>query len=107
MSRKKIRPRIKPTQKDGYIGYKRGRDNRGYYNGSGHGDNIKKIRIPSLKASNRVWKNFYRLFPRVLETLIDENTEKDVVGNVITVRCITVPNGRKLRLKMFKCKKTW
>lgn len=38
------------------------RDNQVTYNyGSGGGSN--SIRVPSLKRSDRVWRNFYRLFP--------------------------------------------
>lgn len=38
------------------------RDNKGVYNvGSGYGRN--SIRVPSLKRNNKVWKNFYELFP--------------------------------------------
>lgn len=105
MAHKRIRPRIKASQKDGYIGFKRGRDNRGYYNGDGSGDNATKIRIPSLKASDRVWANFYRLFPSVLEMLRDEGTEKVVDGNVITVKSVTSFDGRRIRLRMRKYKK--
>ena len=107
MSHKRIRPKVKPSQKDGYIAFKRGRDNRGYYNGDGNGDNAKKIRVPSLKASDRVWANFYRLFPRVLGMLLDDNTDKEIAGNVITVRRIAAANGKKFRVRMCKYKKIW
>jgi hypothetical protein len=38
------------------------KDNNGNYVGDG-GGNENKIRVPSLKRSNRTWSNFYRLFP--------------------------------------------
>ena len=43
------------------------KDNQTYYNTStksyGSGGWSKRIRVPSLKRNNRVWRNFYTLFP--------------------------------------------
>lgn len=40
------------------------RDNKGTYN-RGSGAQSNTIRVPSLKRSNKVWNNFYRLFPHL------------------------------------------
>jgi hypothetical protein len=42
------------------------RDNQKTYNTkSGGGDYRTSIRIPSLKRSNKIWRNFYNLFPDI------------------------------------------
>lgn len=38
------------------------RDNKDDYN-YGSGGDTHSIRVPSLKRSDKVWKNFYKLFP--------------------------------------------
>jgi hypothetical protein len=43
-----------------------GRDNKGVYVGSG-GANKNMVRYPSKKRSKRVWKIFYKMFPRLAE----------------------------------------
>jgi hypothetical protein len=45
---------------------KEGRDNKGVYVGSG-GSNRNKVRYPSKKRSKRVWRTFYKMFPRLAE----------------------------------------
>lgn len=42
------------------------RDNQLAYNTkSGYGGNQNSIRVPSLKRSDKVWRNFYNLFPHI------------------------------------------
>lgn len=42
------------------------RDNQKAYNTkSGYGGNQNSIRVPSLKRSDKVWRNFYNLFPHI------------------------------------------
>ena len=44
------------------------RDNKGVYVGSGYSKyNANKVRYPSKKRSLRVWKTFYKMFPRLAE----------------------------------------
>jgi hypothetical protein len=42
------------------------RDNQGAYNTRSGGGNSNAIRVPSLKRNDRVWRNFYVLFPSLL-----------------------------------------
>jgi len=39
------------------------RDNKAAYNTRGGWSNSNAIRVPSLKRSDKVWRNFYNLFP--------------------------------------------
>jgi len=41
------------------------RDNKNAYNTRGGDGNNNSIRVPSLKRSDRTWRNFYRLFPHL------------------------------------------
>ena len=107
MKHKKIKPKIYSHQRDGYIGFKKGRDNQGYYNGNGGRYNSNQIRIPSLKANKHVWTNFYRLFPDILKTLLDEKTDKEIKNDVITVKRIAAHNGKMIRVRRTKYKKIW
>lgn len=53
------------------------KDNQKFvYNGNCGGSNKNKVRIPSLKRSNRVWKNFYILFPWYEEASHDAKMRK-------------------------------
>ena len=51
-----------------------------------HGVNVPSgwtIRIPSIKKSKRVWENFYRLYPSILE-IVNEHKDKAVDG-IVTI----------------------
>ena len=39
------------------------KDNQETYNSGSGGVNWSSVRVPSLKRSNKVWKQFYKLFP--------------------------------------------
>ena len=56
-----------------YINFQPRRDNKWYYNHSNKGGSCghcSKVRFPSLKASKKVWKNFYNLFPEYKEKML-------------------------------------
>lgn len=72
---KRIRPDFKPWQSVEFIGWRKGKDNRGYYNTSGNPcNNRNSMRIPPLKASDKIWNGFYRLFPYVKRFLMGDRT---------------------------------
>ena len=51
-----------------------------------HGENVPcgwVIRVPSIKKSKRVWENFYRLYPRMLE-IVNEHKHKAANG-IVTI----------------------
>lgn len=52
---------------NGCSGRNGAKDNRNTYNGGGHGDYMCRndIRVPALNRSNKIWKNFYKLFPYI------------------------------------------
>ena len=81
----------------GYYGsriFQTHRDNDGMYRGCGGCDGgsfIKSIRVPKLSASNRVWRNFKKLFPFLYE---DDNE-----GNPVS-RHVEIIDGKRY-LKTF------
>ena len=65
------------------------RDNNGTcYNGDGTGGGSSQIRVPSIKRSRKIWKNFYIMFPKY-KALLDEcitGTRKCVInGDIVSV----------------------
>lgn len=123
MAKKKIRANYKPWQTDEWIAWKKGKDNKDYYNSNGVPHNCrfcKTIRIPSLNASNKVWNNFYKLFPEIKTYLMGgkqpylgtyRNIEFDEKNNVYIVRK-EIHSGdvfEKTRtiVRTYKYKKTW
>lgn len=48
-------------------GAKVNKDNQDDYNYGSGGSNCHSVRYPSKKRSKRVWKKFYKLFPRLAE----------------------------------------
>ena len=51
-----------------------------------HGENVAcgwVIRVPSIKKSKRVWENFYRLYPSMLE-IVKQHKDKAVNG-IVTI----------------------
>ena len=48
-------------------GAKVNRDNKDDYNYGSGGSNINSVRYPSKKRNKKVWKKFYKLFPRLAE----------------------------------------
>lgn len=110
---KKIIATYKPWQAVDYVSHRRGKDNDGYYNSSGNPcNNHNSMRIPSLKANNKVWKKFYKLFPNVKKFLCGEEGawygsfgEVKLVGDVYHVRkeC----HCGLFRIRLYKFKKVW
>lgn len=72
----------------GYYGsriFQTHRDNDGMYRGCGGCDGgsfIKSIRVPKLSASNRVWRNFKKLFPFLYEDDAEGNPTSYYVEKV-------------------------
>lgn len=69
-----------------YINFQPHRDNKWYYNHSNKGGSCgycSKVRFPSLKASKKVWRNFYNLFPYYKELMLklveEQGKEHDYV----------------------------
>lgn len=48
------------------------RDNNGYsFNGSGYPQGSSIVRVPSIKRSRKIWKNFYKMFPKYKQILTE------------------------------------
>ena len=91
------------------------RDNKDYYNLSGGGGSGSgyKIRIPSLKRNEKVWKNFWKLFPYLQERIMWEldhelwgSNKTTLIGNVI-IRKEVRTHGGITRTITTKYLKTW
>lgn len=115
---KKIRPDYKPWQSVEFIGWRKGKDNDGYYNTKGNQcDNRNSMRVPPLSASDRVWNGFYKLFPHVKKFLMGDKTAwYGTFGEVTYNEKTRVYTVRKKRntgigcvrtIKLRKLKKSW
>lgn len=72
---KKIRADYMPWQSAEFIGWRKGKDNRGYYNSNATPcSNHNSMRVPPLNASDKIWNGFYRLFPHVKRFLMGDRT---------------------------------
>lgn len=125
MAKKRIKPNYKPLQNDGWVAWKKGKDNKDYYNSNGVPHNCrfcKTIRIPSLNESNKVWNNFYKLFPEIKTYLMGgeqpylgtyRNIEFDEKKNIFIVRKeihfgnLFKPKTCRTIVRTYKYKKTW
>lgn len=90
---------------------KNGRDNKDYYHSGGYYSCKWSMRVPSIKANDRTWNNFYRLFPKVKERILsgEGNFTYEDDGKVIVER-MNKFTGSFLsmnRVVMIKYKKTW
>lgn len=61
--------------------YTESRDNKHVYNGKGMSHWRGCVRVPSLKRSNKTWRQFYRLFPSYRKLMEDA-----VAGNISCVK---------------------
>ena len=41
------------------------------------------IRIPSIKKSNRIWRNFYKLFPRIYDMVL--RVKDKAIDGIVTI----------------------
>jgi hypothetical protein len=110
--KKKIRAKY-PTV---FYNEKKGRDNKDYYNTSGTPCSCGyNIRVPSLKRNKNVWGNFYKLFPHIKESLMNNEYvprfgHPILVGDVYICKDERVHNenygvGRRIRTTKFR--KIW
>lgn len=112
---KKIRPNYKPWQNTDYIGFHKGKDNHGYYNSIGSicCNNHTSMRIPSLKSSDKIWREFYKLFPEVKEFLCGGEIWYGTFGEVKFDEKRNLYIVRKhcrcgrFRVRLLKFKKVW
>jgi len=122
--KKKIRAKY-PTD---FYNEKKGRDNKDYYNANSRPcETGYTIRVPSLKRSKKIWNNFYKLFPYIKYSLMNNRYvyrfgEPTLVGDVYVCKMervhsvridlwswshkeIAVGVGRRIRTTKFL--KTW
>lgn len=59
------------------------KDNSIYGRNSSGGSCGWTVRIPSIKKSNRTWRNFYNLFPRIYDVVLKHKNE--AVNGIITI----------------------
>lgn len=100
----------------------KGRDNRGYYNSNGSQHCCfwgNTVRVPSLKAGDKEWESFYRLFPEIKEHLSGgrqpycgeyNDVELDEAKGVYIVRKRRRVGGLqspRFIVKTYKYKKVW
>ena len=112
---KRIRPDFKPWQSVEFIGWRKGKDNRGYYNSnSSQCDNRNSMRIPPLNASDKIWNGFYRLFPHVKRFLMGDRTAWYGTFGEVTydekTRTFTVRKERNTGvrcMRTLKLRKSW
>lgn len=80
------------------------RDNKRTRNESGWCCGGYTVRVPSLKDSKSTWNNFYHLFPKIKDMLLNSCVELD--GNIFVVREERTHNGYT-RTRTTKYLKTW
>ena len=73
------RERYKEKQSYKYVHRTVNKDNQKFvYNSSGGGDNHHRVRIPSIKRSDAIWKRFYELFPYYKEHYAELNNKNGI-----------------------------
>ena len=79
--------------------YETHRDNNGYsYNGAGGSQGTSHVRVPSIKRSVKIWKNFYKMFPEYKE-ILDKCLSGEMKCSAMTDEWIAVeiPNTTHIR----------
>ena len=112
---KRIRPDFKPWQSVEFVGWRKGKDNDGYYNTGGNPCNNRNgMRIPPLSAGDKTWNRFYRLFPYVKCFLMGDRTAwYGTFGEVTYDEKARVYTVRKERntgvrcMRALKLRKSW
>lgn len=94
------------------MGWRKGKDNDGYYNSNGSQcDNRNSMRVPPLGASNRIWNKFYDLFPHVKRFLMGDKTAwYGTFGEVWydgKTRVYTVRKIHRRCVRTIKLRKSW
>ena len=85
------------------------RDNKGVYNrsdGSVSGGGYKK-RVPSLKRNAATWRNFYKLYPQLLEQLKSATTIRQIEKDDVIIVKETRTHGGITRVRTIKYRKIW
>ena len=110
--KKRIRA-IYPTR---FWNEKKGRDNKDYYDTRGNPcSNGYKVRIPSLKRNKKSMGNFYKLFPYIKESLMNNQYvcrfgQPTLVGDIYVCKQDRIHNehyGVGYRIRTTKFLKIW